>query len=254
MPTNDPTPSSPTPTQDAAFQQLFGVSRGQLRDQGVNEDKYVLEHIDEAMERNGPPSYRLRNRYYSWRVRTIVVFIALCLIVALVGGATGPLRHDFGGRLALIAVCVVAMAVDLGAHLRARMRYRRAMRDEVASEAAQGPDPSSRGEFYSGGATLARYRVATKIPVTVTSVAKVTIHEGVLTLSRYDDEVLAEVDVGTVKMAAPRMFWGAGVKLDLGPAGTWVVGFYQSHGLLDDARSDTRHFIQALQDAQSGWR
>ena len=128
------------------------------------------------------------------------------------------------------------------------------MRQGEETEAAKGPDPEKRGEFYSSGATLTRYRLAAKIPVPVTSLGKVTIHGGVLTLSRYNGKVLAQADMGAVEVLTPKLYMGTGVKLDLGPAGKWAIGFYQNYGLLDDARSDTRHFAQAVQDARSGWR
>lgn len=243
-----------TPAEDAYFEQLFGVSRSQLRDQGIDEDQFVREHLEEAMEKNGPASFRLRNRYYSWRFRTLVVFIALALVVAFVGGATGPLRDHLGARLGVISACVAVMLGDLGAHLRARSRYREAMRRDAESEAAQGPHPDTRGEFWSVDATVARYRLAARIPIPVASLARVTVHCGVLTVSRYNEKVLVQVDAGAVKVDTPRLFMGTGVKLDLGPKGKWVIGFYPQYGLLDDARSDTRHFVQAVQDAQSGWR
>jgi hypothetical protein len=254
MPSDPPDEDAKKPTaeQDASFENLFGISRAQLKDQGVDEDKYVLEHISQAMEKNGPASFRLRNRYFTWRIRTLVVFMVLALIAALIGGATGPLKAHPIARATLVILCVAIMAVVLASDLRARHRYRKAMRAEATAEEENGPVTATRGEFVSTSATLGRGRFAVSIPVSY--LARVSVHKGTLTLAGSRGNVLAEVDVSSVQIDSPRILMGAGVKIDLGSAGHWVVGFSHPYGLLDDARSDTRHLVQAVRDAQTGWR
>jgi hypothetical protein len=242
----------PTAEQDVSFENLFGVSRAQLKEQGVDEDKYVLAHISQAMEKNGPASFRLRHRYFTWRIRTLGALIVLGAFAALIGGATGPLKAHQTARLTVIIFCAATMAVVLASDLRARHRYRRAMRDEATAEEENGLATANRGEFVSTSATLGRGRFAISIPVSY--LAGVSVHKGTLTLKGSRGNVLAEVDVSSVQIDSPRIFMGAGVKLDLGSAGHWVIGFSHPYGLLDDARSDTRHFVQAVRDAQIGWR
>jgi hypothetical protein len=249
---NELDPRTTTPEQDARFEQMFGIGRAELRVKGVDEDMYIREHLSEAMEKNGPPSYRLRRRYYAWRIRTLLSFIVLALAAAILGGADGPLKSHGAVRLGIIVGCVVIMASIAAGDVRARGRYRRAMKEEAAQEQI-GPSTNGRGEFRSTLASLGRGRFAISMPVSY--LAEVTVNKGRLTLRRNaNGKVFAEVDVNAVKVAEPRIFLGAGVKLDLGDAGNWVVGFSQRYGLLDDARATTRHFLQALRDGRDGYR
>ncbi len=249
---NELEPETTTPEQDARFEQMFGISRVELRAQGVDENTYVREHLSEAMEKNGPASYRLRSRYYAWRLRTLLSFIVLCLVAAILGGANGPLKSHDAVRVIVSVGCVVIMAGVVLGDVKARRRYRRAMKEEAAHDQI-GTSTTGRGEFRSTVATLGRGRFVISIPVSY--LAEVTVHKGRLTLrQRSNGKVFAEVDVSAVIVSEPRIFLGAGVKLDLGDAGQWVVGFSQRYGLLDDARATTRRFIQALRDGQSGPR
>lgn len=250
--TNELGPEEATPEQDALFEKMFGISRSELRARGLDEDTYVREHLSEAMESNGPASYSLRSRYYAWRIRTLVSFIVLALVAAILGGANGPLKSNGVARLIVIVGCVMIVASVAVGDLKARRRYRRAMKEEAAQERL-GTLTSGRGEFRSTLATLGRVRFAISIPVS--PLAEVTIHKGRLTLQqRPNGKVLAEVDVNAVSVTEPRIFLGVGVKLDLGDAGRWVVGFSKRYGLLDDARATTRQFLQAVRDGQSGYR
>jgi hypothetical protein len=179
-------------------------------------------------------------------------FIVLGLVAAILGGANGPLKSNGPVRLIIIVGCVAIMAGVVVGDVKARGRYRRAMKEEAAQEQIV-PSATGRGEFRSTLASLGRGRFALSIPVS--DLAEVTVHKGRLTLRRGPNgKVLAEADVNAVTVAEPRIFLGAGVKLDLGDAGRWVVGFSQRYGLLDDARATTRHFLQALRDGRDGYR
>jgi hypothetical protein len=50
--------ASPAAEQGAAFEWLSGVSEARLRSEGADVSKYAVEHIAEAMGRNGPASLR----------------------------------------------------------------------------------------------------------------------------------------------------------------------------------------------------
>jgi hypothetical protein len=226
------------------FQELFGVTKDDLRSQGVDPDKYAMDHIREATEKNGPPSYKARRRYYSWRFRTYVAFIVVGLLIAILGGPSGPFGSALFRRLVVIGVLAGALAVFVVQDLRARRRYRRAMRDEAAAETAG----ASRPEFRKIGVDLGRGRH--DITFRASKFATVSVHTGKLVLSGSDDQILADVDVADVRATVPKMFCGTAVKLDLGPHGHWLASFLTRGGLADDARSDARHLLRALRDAQ----
>jgi hypothetical protein len=61
---------------------------------------------------------------------------------------------------------------------------------------------------------------------------------------------LVDVGVADVRATVPKIFRGTAVKLDLGLQGHWLASFLTYGGLADDARSDARHLLQALQDGQ----
>jgi hypothetical protein len=194
-------PDSKTKAQQARFEDLFGLTEDELRSRGVDPDKCALDHIREAMEKNGPPSYKARRRYYTWRFRTFLAFIVTCVLVAILGGPSGPFGSTLSLRLPVIVVLVGALAVFVAQDLRARRRYRRAMREEAVAEATGAPE-GSRPEFRRIGVDLGRGRH--DITFRASKSATVSAHAGKLILSDSDAHVLGRRWCGRRKGNCPQ--------------------------------------------------
>lgn len=252
----------PTTEEQARFENLFGVSERELVEQGVDVDRYVYEHIDEAWGRLHPVD-RLRRRLISRQLWVLGTWVVLGLALVIIQRV---LLHPRGSA-ALFTLLLVALTVGAAALLvRPWLAFREAGRQEALlewkAESADVPLLSSahQPEAHSqAGQSHAAYSSAgARISRGVTRFSSSTIGSVKIVGNRLrlegSGELLAEAKVTSVTVHDVTIWFGLGVRLDFADEGRWYVRPLHDRLSPADARRETGRFRVALTRAQGGAR
>jgi hypothetical protein len=109
--------------QQQRFENLFGVSEADLRDQGIDPDRYARDHIHEALNDRGkwngilPPSNQYAILWTKWGFRA---FVTMFIGIGFLALSNVSDLHWIGIGLACVACVAAASMVVTSIVLRAR--------------------------------------------------------------------------------------------------------------------------------------
>jgi hypothetical protein len=248
IPRGSPEDASAETRKEILFAKTFGITKDALRQQGIDPDDYAAKHIEEALrdpenrDRLVPRASQARADYFAlgWRVY-LWYFVTIGILLV----STIPHLGKVAEALRILAV--VPLLIGLNQFAKQIKVGRRSARFERREELALATAPllpyhsGDNAWIGKGPGQFSRLEIA----------GSVYMDRDRIVLAKAGGNVLAGMPVNGVSVHIVPIWFGLGVKLDMGSQGSWYVQPHYSPTSPTTARRATKRLRAAISAAKS---